>query len=219
MKIEESAGGREAKVNIVAQEIRFAKLLAGNEANVSFKEKQLRKLKKWLKNRASASFCKLKLSVLYTTIELLLMDSQLMSLCFGLSRYCSIHKRGLFAAVERSVLLHVDVRQTVAAGEFGQSIGVTHPCVWQSKNQHSILWDVLENNVQRMDHHRSVAHWQIHDVGASCDPWDVCGTEIEELGRGFIEAIRGTVEGHRVGQQRTERIVHAFHGNLFGRSG
>lgn len=59
MKIKETPNSKEAKVNVVAQEIRFAKLLSGNEANPSAKERQLRKLKKWLKNRASASFCKL----------------------------------------------------------------------------------------------------------------------------------------------------------------
>lgn len=69
MKIEETAGGKAAKVNIVAQEIRFAKLLAGNDPNVSFKEKQLRKLKSWLKNRASASFCKWKAHASFERFE------------------------------------------------------------------------------------------------------------------------------------------------------
>lgn len=58
MKIEETAGGKAAKVNLLAQEIKFAKLLAGNDPNVNAKEKQLKKLRTWLKNRASCSFCK-----------------------------------------------------------------------------------------------------------------------------------------------------------------
>lgn len=58
MKIDESVDAKAAKVNLVAQEIKFAKLLAGNDPNQSVKEKQLRKLKTWLKTRANCSFCK-----------------------------------------------------------------------------------------------------------------------------------------------------------------
>lgn len=59
MKINESTNAKEAKVNLLAQEIKFAKLLAGNDPNVSVKEKQLKKLKTWLKSRAACSFGKL----------------------------------------------------------------------------------------------------------------------------------------------------------------
>lgn len=65
MKINDSAGAKTAKVNLLAQEIKFAKLLAGNDPNVSVKEKQLKKLKTWLKNRANCSFCKCLHLIIY----------------------------------------------------------------------------------------------------------------------------------------------------------
>lgn len=44
------------KALLVAQDLKFAKLLAGNDLNL--KKKVLNNLKKWLKARSSSSFCK-----------------------------------------------------------------------------------------------------------------------------------------------------------------
>lgn len=48
------------KANLLAQEIKFAKLLAGNDTNPAKKKKQLDRLKIWLKNRTNCSHRKLK---------------------------------------------------------------------------------------------------------------------------------------------------------------
>lgn len=42
------------KLKLVAQELKFAKLLAGNDARIS--QKQLAKLQKWLKIRSQSSY-------------------------------------------------------------------------------------------------------------------------------------------------------------------
>lgn len=47
--------GKEFRLNLLTQEIKFAKMLAGNEFNASVKEKHIKKLSTWLKNRTSCS--------------------------------------------------------------------------------------------------------------------------------------------------------------------
>lgn len=43
------------RVNLLTQEIKFAKMLAGNEFDGAIKEKHIDKLAMWLKNRASCT--------------------------------------------------------------------------------------------------------------------------------------------------------------------
>lgn len=58
------------KANLLAQEIKFAKLLAGNDTDLATKKKQLNRLKIWLKNRANCSYrkCKILFFFLYLRI-------------------------------------------------------------------------------------------------------------------------------------------------------
>lgn len=55
MKPENGGDADDFRLNLLAQEITFAKILAGNEFNAAIKEKHIRKLGVWLKHRASSS--------------------------------------------------------------------------------------------------------------------------------------------------------------------
>lgn len=55
MKADKSEDKTNFKINLLTQEIKFAKMLAGNEFNTAIKEKHIKKLSTWLKNRASCS--------------------------------------------------------------------------------------------------------------------------------------------------------------------
>lgn len=55
MKADNNVDAEDLKVNLLTQEIKFAKMLAGNEFNVAIKEKHIKKLANWLKNRSACS--------------------------------------------------------------------------------------------------------------------------------------------------------------------
>lgn len=55
MKADNNVDSEDLKVNLLTQEIKFAKMLAGNEFNVAIKEKHIKKLSTWLKNRSACS--------------------------------------------------------------------------------------------------------------------------------------------------------------------
>lgn len=55
MKSDNSVNADDLKVNLLTQEIKFAKMLAGNEFDVAIKEKHIKKLSNWLKNRSACS--------------------------------------------------------------------------------------------------------------------------------------------------------------------
>lgn len=55
MKADNSVDPSDLKVNLLTQEIKFAKMLAGNEFNGAIKEKHIKKLAIWLKNRSACS--------------------------------------------------------------------------------------------------------------------------------------------------------------------
>lgn len=55
MTAENSVDADDLKVNLLTQEIKFAKMLAGNEFNGAIKEKHIKKLSTWLKNRSACS--------------------------------------------------------------------------------------------------------------------------------------------------------------------
>lgn len=50
-----NVSGKEFRLNLLTQEIKFAKMLASNELNAAVKEKHIKKLSTWLRNRASCS--------------------------------------------------------------------------------------------------------------------------------------------------------------------
>lgn len=52
---ENNVSKKEFRLNLLTQEIHFAKMLAGNEFNAALKEKHIKKLSRWLKNRTSCS--------------------------------------------------------------------------------------------------------------------------------------------------------------------
>lgn len=55
MKPVECNGTEDLRLNLLTQEIKFAKMLAGNTFDGALKEKHIDKLGSWLKNRAACT--------------------------------------------------------------------------------------------------------------------------------------------------------------------
>lgn len=89
------------RVNLLTQEIKFAKMLAGNTFDSALKEKHIDKLSIWLKNRAS---CTEGNNKIHFTFIIYIHN------CFPFSFHIRIYGQRLLANLEGTVLQHVDVR-------------------------------------------------------------------------------------------------------------